>query len=134
MRASCLCGEVTITLPSRPTAVTFCDCSPCRKSGAAWSYFPRGAVSVSGATRAYLRRDVPDPVVEVHHCPKCGAATHWIATAASGIDRMGANMRLFPPSEVAGMQARFMDGVAWDGESEPSLRRPDGTLGEDAFV
>ena len=134
MRATCLCGGVTITLPSRPDMITFCDCSLCRKAGAAWSYFAREAVQVSGLTRSYLREDVESPSVELHYCGRCGVTTHWIATRGSGIDRMGANMRLFEPPDIAGMGARFMDGANWDGVSEPELRRPDGVIGEDAFI
>ena len=134
MKAACLCGRVSVTIPDRPTSVTFCDCNLCRKSGAVWSYFPRGALEISGETRRYLREDVNNPVVEVHSCSHCATTTHWISTRASGIDRMGVNMRLFQPAEVAGLEARFMDGLGWDGLSAPSERRPPGKIGVDVSI
>ncbi|MBD2841159.1 GFA family protein [Erythrobacter rubeus] len=134
MRATCLCGAVEITLPERPTSVTFCDCSLCRKLGAVWSYFSKGAVAVTGPTRAFARSDVPHPSVEAHVCDTCGATTHWLATESSGHDRMGANMRLFHPDDLVGMEARFMDGLGWDGVAAPQQRRSPGTIGEDVLV
>lgn len=134
MRASCLCGEVTLTLPSRPDAITFCDCSVCRKLGAVWSYFARGAVGIEGETRMFMRTDMDNPVVELNACPRCSATTHWNASPASGHDRMGVNMRLFDPEQCAGMEAWVTDGRGWDRQSTPDLRRPLGIVGEDVLI
>ncbi|AWW75479.1 aldehyde-activating protein [Erythrobacter sp. KY5] len=134
MKASCLCDRVTITLPERPTSITFCDCNLCRKSGAAWSYFARGALIVNGETDCFQRGDIDDPMVELHSCSHCAVTTHWIASDASQVDRMGANMRLFNPSEVAGIEARFMDGLGWDGVSEIRERRERGVIGQDVLI
>ncbi|MEE4200383.1 MAG: hypothetical protein V2I30_06710 [Erythrobacter sp.] len=85
-------------------------------------------------TQCYLREDVPNPSVELHYCGRCGVTTHWTATLASGRDRMGVNMRLFAPEELAGMRAQYIDGAGWDGTSPPEHLRSSGVIGEDAFI
>ncbi|MBV7266454.1 GFA family protein [Erythrobacter ani] len=134
MRAVCPCGAIAITLPQRPTSVTFCDCSLCRKLGAIWSYYPKAAVAVTGLTHVFTRSDVENPSVEAHFCGTCGATTHWQPTASNGNDRMGANMRLFQPEDLTGIEARFMDGIGWDGRSSPRERRPSGIIGKDVVI
>ncbi|WP_255478515.1 hypothetical protein [Erythrobacter sp. THAF29] len=43
-------------------------------------------------------------------------------------------MRLFDPTETEGIEARFMDGVGWDGVSETTEKRPRGTIGVDVLI
>ena len=43
-------------------------------------------------------------------------------------------MRLFHPAEVDGLEARFMDGLGWDGQSPPQERRPPGIVGVDVLI
>ncbi|EAQ27739.1 hypothetical protein NAP1_09102 [Erythrobacter sp. NAP1] len=89
---------------------------------------------MTGETVCFQREDIDNPIVELHSCSHCGATTHWIASEASQVDRMGANMRLFHPAELAGIEARFMDGLGWDGVSEPSERRERGVIGQDVLI
>lgn len=134
MRGSCHCGKVQVQLSSRPTYVNFCDCTLCAKSGGAWAYFTLDEVETKGKTTVYSRRDYDDPAVEIQFCPNCGTVTHWHLTTNFSADRIGVNIRLFAPAELAGIEARFPDGRHWEGDGPPGTRRPPGTLGKDAFI
>lgn len=134
MCAHCICGAVTITLKDQPSYINDCNCTLCRKSGAAWGYFPSAAVTIAGETRGVTRNDMKAAAVEVHFCPRCGAATHWRLTPAykadhPTADRMGVNMKLFDPARLSGVELRFPDGLGWSGEDDPGYRRDAITLG-----
>ncbi|QNM82216.1 GFA family protein [Sphingomonas sabuli] len=65
----CLCGAVRFTAAGAPYRVGTCHCLDCRKHHGAVFFaaamFPRDAVTVTGATRAYEGR---------HFCPECGSS------------------------------------------------------------
>jgi hypothetical protein len=133
MRARCICGAVTVRLGDKPTYINDCNCTLCRKSGAAWGYFPAAAVTIEGDTKGVTRNDMEAPAVEVHFCPRCGAATHWELTQAytadhPQADRVGVNMKLFDPATLAGIELRFPDGLGWSGDDAPRYRRDASTI------
>lgn len=134
MTGGCHCGAVQVTLAKPPAYINLCDCSLCAKSGGAWGYFEAGEVRVEGSTKGYRRTDYPKPAVEMRFCANCGTTTHWITTEHLDGDRMGVNMRIFEPKDVAGIEARTLDGRNWNGDTVPSHRRTIGTLGEDVFL
>ena len=80
MTASCLCGAVSIVIETKPEFINDCNCSLCRKAGAAWGYFPSSAVTTSGNTVPFVRRDKTAPGVEVHSCASCATTTHFVLT------------------------------------------------------
>lgn len=58
--ATCHCGAVTLTVDTPPTEITECNCSICRRYGALWAYYPKGAVTFvppEAATDTYLWDD-----------------------------------------------------------------------------
>jgi hypothetical protein len=125
---TCACGEVSVTLESRPEFINDCNCTLCRKAGAAWGYFAPSSVRVVGNTVAYARRDKTAPAVEVHSCATCATTTHWVLTRAfkeknPSVDQVGVNMRLFDPDDMKGVELRFPDGKAWAGEGPFGYRR-----------
>jgi hypothetical protein len=65
----CLCGKVRFVATGRPHRVGICHCLDCRKHHGALFHasaiFPKGAVVVSGETRAYAGRSF---------CPHCGSS------------------------------------------------------------
>lgn len=129
LRAQCLCGSVDVTVDAQPDFVNDCNCSLCRKSGAAWGYYPESSVKITGKTNGYVRRDKVDPVVEVHSCPICCVTTHWTFTELfrqqGGVsNRLGVNMRLFSATDLYGVELRFPDGNSWNGEGDYGYRRP----------
>ena len=69
LTASCLCGDVRLTVSGMPNRVGLCHCLDCRKhSGSLFNGFaiyPEAAVAVSGELRAYDGR---------YFCPRCGSS------------------------------------------------------------
>lgn len=122
MKGSCVCGGVTVETAQPPDYVNFCDCTLCRKVGAAWAYFIPDQVTVTGPTADYVRADFAKPAVIIHFCATCGATTHWTASEHYPPIKMGVNVRLFEESELAGVEARFPDGRGWDKQSPPGER------------
>jgi hypothetical protein len=126
---------VTVTIDAAPEFINDCNCTLCRKSGAAWGYFTSASATASGPTAPYVRADKAAPAVEVHSCARCGATTHFVLTTSfrsrhPGADLVGVNMRLFDPDEFQGVEIRFPDGRAWSGEGPYEYRRAALTGGE----
>ena len=71
-----------------------------------------------------MRRDIPDPVVIMHSCTTCYTTTHWTLPEDFGQDRLGVNIRIFDPADCEGIEARFLDGRNWQGDTEPEYRKP----------
>ena len=137
MTGSCICGAVRVTIDAKPPFIHDCNCSLCRKSGAAWGYFATSCVSVMGETLPFMRRDKDTPIVAVHACRACAATTHFaLTTAYKGqnplVDLLGVNMRLFDPDELQGVEVRYPDGKAWSGQGPYGYRREAMAIGESA--
>ena len=135
MTGACLCGAVSITLNARPEFINDCNCSLCRKAGAAWGYFPSSEVTVSGDTVSYVRTDKAAPGVAVHSCAACSATTHWVLIESfkqqhNLPDQTGVNMRLFDPDELSGIEVRYPDGKAWTGDGPFESRRAAMTISD----
>lgn len=135
MTATCACGSVSVTIEDRPAFIFDCNCTMCRKTGAAWGYFQPEAVHTEGTTSAYSRTDKPSPAVAVHSCPSCGSTTHWVRTgdfiAGHGNDMAGVNMRLFDPDALTGIEVQYPDGKNWSGDGAFGFRRPALTISEE---
>ena len=132
--ATCHCGAVKVSIQAKPDYINMCDCSLCRKVGGAWGYFDPASVTVEGETATYRRGDYAEPAVEVRFCQKCGSTTHWVLTENQSGERMGVNMRLFQPEEIAGIEARTLDGHNWTGSAPAAHHRPPGLVGKDVFL
>ena len=128
MTSTCTCGDVKVTIKSKPTYIYDCNCSVCRKSGAAWGYFTSGEVKMIGDTVAFARNDKSEPKVEIHACPRCFATTHFVLhpdfkAAHPELDQTGVNMRLFNPDELVDVDVHYPNGKDWSGEGPFGFRR-----------
>ncbi|MEM9495978.1 MAG: aldehyde-activating protein [Pseudomonadota bacterium] len=135
MTGKCLCGAVSVAIETKPDFIHDCNCNLCRKTGGAWGYFPTGAVTATGRTVSFLRKDKKKAAAEVHSCPSCGATTHWEFSQAfkdqnETVDLMGVNMRIFEPGDLKGVEVRFPDGDSWTGEGPFDYRREAKTIGD----
>ena len=119
MTLDCLCGSVRVDTERKPDFIHECNCSLCSKSGARWGYFRPEEVRVAGPTRGFRRTDKEQAFAEVHHCPTCGATTHFVLTETAvshhGNTMLGVNMWLAEPDDVAGIELRYPDGRGWNG-------------------
>jgi len=106
----CHCGAVTLRIPIRPTSITDCNCSICRRLGALWAYYPTDEVTIEGleATSPYVQGD---RTLATYHCRTCGCTTHWTGLGQYA-HRMGINARLFDPSVVENASIRNYDGAS----------------------
>ncbi|MFC4348909.1 GFA family protein [Kordiimonas lipolytica] len=111
IKGSCHCGAVRFEFPGSPEWLTECNCSLCRRLGARWAYADEANVTLhmaSGATESYIQGD---RTLATHRCRTCGCVTHWEALDKSESSRMGVNMRLADPADVAGIRVRHLDGA-----------------------
>lgn len=132
MNGQCHCGAVQICIAHKPDYLNDCNCSLCTKTGALWIYFQTAEVDVIGKTKSYMRADKTEAVVQLHFCPSCGSSTHWkLSDSYDGeIDRMGVNMHLFDTDILTGIELRFPDGKAWNGEGEYNYARAPVNFGD----
>lgn len=129
MTGGCHCGAVNISLRTKPDYVNDCNCSLCSSVGALWGYFAPSDLTVEGATHRYTRVDRAQPGVAIHFCANCGATTHWLPLPHVSQTVVGANMRLFDPAYLVGVELRFPNGRAWDGLSDYGYVRDHSVLG-----
>ena len=134
VKLSCLCGQVRVATEKRPGYIHECNCMLCAKSGARWAYFHPSEVSVDGDSAGYSREDKDDPAAEIRFCEKCGVTTHFILTESAaarfGNTLMGVNMWLADEGDLAGIELRYLDGRAWQGEGEFAYVREPRILGQ----
>ncbi len=112
-----------------------CNCSFCRKAGALWGYFLADQVERKGEVLSTTRPGNKSPAIQIDFCPACGSTVTWSLTQAvkniPGVeDQMGVNMRLFEPSDLAGVELRFPDGKNWSGEGPFEYRKESVSLGQ----
>jgi hypothetical protein len=134
MTGNCLCGAVSVTIEAKPEFIHDCNCGLCRKAGGAWGDFPSASVRTTGNTVPFVRRDETIPGVEIH---SCATTTHFVLTEAfleqnASADLVGANMRLFDPDDLKGVEVRFPNGKDWTGEGPFGYRRAAMTISDSA--
>ncbi|WP_299704496.1 GFA family protein [uncultured Tateyamaria sp.] len=111
LTGSCHCGQVRWTLETRPTSVTACNCTICRRYGALWAYGYVGQdIQTEGETRTYQRSDSGD--IRFHFCPECGCVTHYVACIAdeNGRNRTAVNVRMSDMRAISELPIRRFDG------------------------
>ena len=75
-KASCGCGNLTVTTSVEPLEVAACSCLDCqRQSGGAFTYtaiYPETAVSITGNRTTWRRHPDSGRRLETEFCPTCG--------------------------------------------------------------
>lgn len=108
IKATCHCGAITITAPHKPDRITECQCTLCRRYGAAWAYYKPTEVTIetregSSPTKPYIWGDKDHGF---HHCPHCGCVTHHFPVDKPGRKmtdeglRVAINTRMINPDEL----------------------------------
>ena len=83
-KASCACGEVSITFQGEPERVIRCHCDYCqRRTGnvfqvSAW-FFEDQIVERIGETKL-INGGGDNPGVDYRFCPRCGSTVYWDIT------------------------------------------------------
>lgn len=112
LTGTCHCGALRIEIPQRPTEITNCNCSICRRLGALWAYYEVEQVKVHGhpqKTDTYVQGDKTLCVVR---CSHCGCTTHWEPLQAKPGARLGVNVRNFEPEVIGNPRMRLLDGAS----------------------
>ena len=111
LKATCHCGAVRIEIPARPSEVTNCNCSICRRLGTLWAYFDVDTVKIHGHpenTDEYIQGD---KTLRTVRCRTCGCTTHWEPLESGAQGRMGVNIRNFDPELIGPLRIRLLDGA-----------------------
>jgi hypothetical protein len=85
--ASCSCGQLRAEVASEPIRVSVCHCLACqRRTGSvfgAQARFPKACVTITGASKEFVRIGDAGTSATFSFCPACGATVHY---ALSGHD------------------------------------------------
>lgn len=80
-KASCSCGQLTLTTRAEPIRVSICHCLACqRRTGSvfgAQARFEQDSVTISGESSRYVRVGDQGSEVTFHFCPACGATVYY---------------------------------------------------------
>jgi hypothetical protein len=80
-RASCSCGQLTLTAEGDPIRISMCHCLACqRRTGStfgAQARFPADKVQIEGRSTAYTRTGDSGGSATFHFCPECGATVYY---------------------------------------------------------
>ena len=111
LKASCHCGAVQIEVARKPSSVTRCTCSICRRYGARWAYCTRKTASVACSADDVTAYRWGDESLEFFHCNRCGCLTHYESIDKDDGSRIAVNARMMAPADVADVPIRTFDGA-----------------------
>ncbi|KAJ5454832.1 uncharacterized protein N7458_005788 [Penicillium daleae] len=78
IRSSCHCGAITVTVPRRPEYINVCQCTICRRYGAAWGYYHPDEVKIETKPNAVTKQYVwGDRDLSFNFCDNCGCVCYW---------------------------------------------------------
>ncbi len=127
--ASCLCGDLRITVDGDPARVNMCSCTECqRRSGSAFqlgTFFQESQIkAIEGESRIYTRTGGSGNAIDLHFCPTCGVSVYFRPAARPSIVGIHGGCFAdpdFPAPNTAGWSKHKHDWVVI----------PDGTEGFD---
>ncbi|WP_083276992.1 GFA family protein [Sphingobium phenoxybenzoativorans] len=123
--ASCVCGELRVTLKGPPSVVSSCCCRHCqRRRGSLVAvqafYDVEQLVTVMGLSQTFMRSGDSGANVTFHFCARCGTTLHWFPE--------------FRPGKVAVAVGAFADKsfpvperLVWSEFRHPWVQVPPGT-------
>ena len=86
--ASCSCGQLQAHVTSDPIRVSVCHCLACqRRTGSvfgAQARFASSSVTITGATKEYVRVGYEGSRATFRFCPECGSTVFYTAEGLEG--------------------------------------------------
>jgi hypothetical protein len=81
-KASCSCGQLSVTCEGEPVRISMCHCFECqRRTGSVFgtqARFPRDQVTeISGRATRFTRHADSGNSVTFSFCPVCGTTVYW---------------------------------------------------------
>jgi len=111
LTGSCHCGAVQVQVSRKPSRLTSCNCSICRRYGTLWAYYDRGQIKISARRGATASYSWGSKQLRFVRCAACGCVTHWEPVNKVKWRRMGVNFRNFDPAVVESIRVRRLDGA-----------------------
>lgn len=118
VKVTCHCGavELRVTLPGGLKTARRCDCSFCRRRGAAAVSAPLANVGIVRGAQDLTRYEWGTGTAQHFFCRICGIYTHH--RRRSNPDEYGVNL-----GAIEGVNPRELEPIAWvDGVNHPSDR------------
>jgi hypothetical protein len=88
-RATCSCGQLSLTIEGEPSRISMCHCRECqRRTGAVLSNqarFRREQITVAGTSTAWTRTAESGNALTFHFCPVCGSTVYWEGQGFPGL-------------------------------------------------
>ena len=129
LQATCHCGRISVTAPRTPEKINECQCTLCRRYGAAWAYYSPEEVKFStadnGATRSYIWGDRE---IEFRFCDHCGCMMYWYpidSVPNADLSKMGINTRMMNPSNIRFVDREFDFSQLRQKLGNPNAKHPD---------
>jgi hypothetical protein len=73
IRSSCHCGAITVVVPRLPDHINHCQCTICRRYGAAWGYYHPDEVKIETKPNAVTKQYIwGDRDISFNFCDTCG--------------------------------------------------------------
>lgn len=119
MRLTCHCGAVELSIdpPEGLDTARRCDCSFCRRRGAAAVTVPEGRIEIVKGAENLTLYQWNTGTAEHYFCRACGIYTHH--RRRSNPKEFGVNL-----GAIEGVSPRDLDPIAWvDGVNHPSDRK-----------
>ncbi|KAJ5619107.1 hypothetical protein N7510_003091 [Penicillium lagena] len=78
IRSSCHCGAITVIVPRLPDHINHCQCTICRRYGAAWGYYHPDEVKIETKPNAVTKQYIwGDRDISFNFCDTCGCVLYW---------------------------------------------------------
>ena len=107
---TCHCGKVGVVVGGPPRYGNACQCSLCRRYGVIWGYYHPADVRIQAAPDARAFYAWGEKNLSFGRCAACGTVTDWQETRDPAPTRMGINLRLFEPADLASVPIRQSAG------------------------
>ena len=126
-QAQCSCGGLRVLCEGAPVSVSICHCDACRRrTGSAFgiaAFYPRDAVRVEGAARAFTRDSDSGHAVTFHFCPDCGSTIWWEPSRKPGMIGVGIGAFADPDYPMPDQSVSDARRYAWVQFPEAMKRR-----------
>jgi hypothetical protein len=80
-KASCACGQLSVTCEGDPVRISMCHCLACQqRTGSVFSVqarFPADRVRIEGASTTFVRTGDSGGKATMRFCPTCGSTVYW---------------------------------------------------------
>ena len=126
-RASCRCGQLSVTCEGDPVRISICHCLACQqRTGSVFAVqarYPRSQTHFEGRATKYVRAGDSGNRATFSFCPDCGATVYWEPETMPDFVSVAVGAFAdpsFPPPTIAVYENRRH---AWAGLPEMQIER-----------